>query len=448
MAQEAYKDGLCLDDVTRTVADGLCTSCGTCAGICPTDAIAMCISDGLFVPEIDGAKCNHCGLCRECCPGHVVDFVALNSRIFGKQPNDAFLGNFLECYVGYSKDESIRYNSASGGLATQILIFALEKGIIDGALVVRMKKGKPLEPEPFIARTRDEIISASKSKYCPVAANEVLDQILEEDGRFAVVGLPCHIHGIRKAEEASKRLKDKVVLHIGLMCSHAVSFTGTELLLRKMGVRKGQVTKLDYRGRGWPGSMSIQTDNRETLTIPLVGSWRAYWSLFSSFFFTPLRCIMCPDQTNWLSDISLGDAWLPELKYDKIGESVIIARTETAKDIITLMSSSCVLSIRAVSAEKVIISQGLNLQFKKTDLNLRMSVLDLLGRKIPSFNPLPTPTGSHLVFPRAVFPYFSIKISSSKHFRALLLYAPFPLFRLYYGIYKLLCSVRGSGCSV
>ena len=34
-----------------------------------------------------------------------------------------------------------------------------------------MKKDNPLEPEPFIARTREEIIEASKSKYCPVPAN-------------------------------------------------------------------------------------------------------------------------------------------------------------------------------------------------------------------------------------------------------------------------------------
>jgi coenzyme F420 hydrogenase subunit beta len=46
--------------------------------------------------------------------------------------------------------------------------FALEEGIIDGALVTRMKKDRPLEPEPFIARTREEIIEASKSKYCGV----------------------------------------------------------------------------------------------------------------------------------------------------------------------------------------------------------------------------------------------------------------------------------------
>jgi len=53
------------------------------------------------------------------------------------------------------------------GVVTQLLIFLLEKGIIDGALVVRMREDQPLEPEPFIARTKEEIISTSKFKYCP-----------------------------------------------------------------------------------------------------------------------------------------------------------------------------------------------------------------------------------------------------------------------------------------
>lgn len=53
-------------------------------------------------------------------------------------------------------------------MVSALLIFALEQGIIDGALVTKMSENNPLEPQPFIARTREEIISAAKSKYCPV----------------------------------------------------------------------------------------------------------------------------------------------------------------------------------------------------------------------------------------------------------------------------------------
>jgi len=40
--------------------------------------------------------------------------------------------HYLNCYIGHSTDYNIRYNSASGGHVTQLSIFALEVGIIDG----------------------------------------------------------------------------------------------------------------------------------------------------------------------------------------------------------------------------------------------------------------------------------------------------------------------------
>ena len=299
------------------VQEGLCCGCGTCAGICPANAIKMIKTPGLHKPQIDENKCIHCELCIQSCPGHSVNFEDLSLKIFGEPYKSSSEGKYLSCYVGYSTDDKIRYNSTSGGLITQLLLFALENNIIDGVLTTKMRKDNPLETEPFIARTREEIIEASKSKYCPVAANICLTEILKEDGRFAVVGLPCHIHGIRKAEQLNKQLKKKIVLKLGLLCSHTVDFEGTKFIINKMGFSEDEITSIAYRGAGWPGSMRIKTKSGVSSRLPLVGSWYAYWIVFSSFFFTPMRCTMCPDQAAELADISFGDAWLPEFKNEK-----------------------------------------------------------------------------------------------------------------------------------
>jgi coenzyme F420 hydrogenase subunit beta len=427
--------------IAQVAQGGLCCGCGTCAGVCPTEAIRMNVSQGLYVPEIEDEKCSRCRVCIESCPGHSVDFKALCSKIFGGQPENTLLGNYLGCYIGHSTDDEIRYNSSSGGIVTQLLIFALENNFIDGALVTRMRKDNPLEPEAFIARTREEVISASKSKYCPVAANIGLRQILKENGRFAVVGLPCHIHGVRKAERVFKLLDRRIVLHIGLLCSHMVNFAGTDLLLEKMRIKKEQVRKLNYRGKGWPGSMSVEVKHRSNLSIPLIGGWNAYWPVFSSFFFTPMRCTMCPDQTSELADISLGDAWLPELKYEKSGESIIITRTKAGEDILALAASAQAISIKRVDAEKVKQSQAVNLTFKKNDLTSRLPLLSLLGKETPKFNPEINARGSPIALLQAFFIYFNIRLSSNKYFKSLLVYVPFPMFRLYYGMYKFLSLI-------
>lgn len=419
----------------------LCTGCGTCAGVCPTEAIKINVSEGVYVPEVEKEKCVGCGLCVESCPGYSVNFEDLNMKIFKKQPEDESLGNYLRCYVGHSNDMDIRYTSASGGIASQLLIFALERGLIDGALVVRMKSNKPLETEPLIARTRKEVVDASKSKYCPTAPNEALKQILKENGKFAVVGLPCHIHGIRKAEEVCKKLKERIVLHIGLMCSHMVNYIGTEFLLEKLGIDEAQVKSLSYRGNGWPGGMSVKVKNGSNKSIPLLGSWHSYWAIFSSYFFTPMRCLMCPDQTAELADISLGDAWLPELRHDRIGKSIIVTRTKIAEDILSAMSSTKVISLMAVESAKVKQTQGLNLKFKKDFFGTRLSMLRLFGNQTPKFKASAGNIWSPINFSRAFYPYFNIQLSSSKHVKSLLTHVPFPLFRLYFGVFKILSLI-------
>jgi coenzyme F420 hydrogenase subunit beta len=429
---------LILSDI---INEGLCLGCGTCAGVCPTDAISMHMSKGLFVPEINQEKCNNCQLCVRSCPGYSVDFEALGAKIFGEEPNSKTIGNWIQCYVGHSTNEQLRHYSTSGGMITQLLIFALNNDIIDGAVVTRMNKNNPLEPESFIARTAEEIIEASKSKYCPVETNSCLKQILKEEGRFAVVGLPCHIHGVRKAEMLFKKLKKRIVLHVGLLCSHTVDFSGTSFLLEKLRIQKGNVSRIAYRGNGWPGTMSIETKNGAKMDLPLFGDWNAYWSTFSSFFFTPMRCTLCPDQAAELADISLGDAWLPELKGEKDGASIIVSRTNEGESLLNKAHAAKVISIKRVGVEKVEQSQFINLKLKKEDLPDRLHIMNLMGKETPTFNPSLQQSNSFISALRNFYIYFNIKASSNTRFRSLLLNTPFPLIRLYYGIYKSLSKI-------
>jgi coenzyme F420 hydrogenase subunit beta len=432
-----------LDNVRVVVTDGLCTGCGVCAGICPYEAVSMHISNGLFLPKIDEDKCTKCQLCVQTCPGHSVDFEELNSEIFGQQPEDGLLGNFLECYVGHSNDDEVRFDSTSGGIVTQLLVFALEKGLIDGALVVRMRGDNPLEPEPFIARTTKEIISASRSKYCPVPINDAVKHILKEDGRFAVVGLPCHIHGVRKAEKKIKELREKIVLHLGIMCSHTVNFFGTEHLIKKLDIARDRVAKIDFRGHGWPGSMVIALKDSSTTIIPYVGRWKAYWPIFSSFFFTPRRCLMCPDETNELADISLGDAWIPELKGETKGEAVVVVRTKKGEEILDSALSAGVITLKPIRCQIVKNSQAVPLKFKKNDIGVRLAMVESSGQKTPNFNSIPCSSSSPSIFSfvRSLFVFFNVQMSENKILEKLLIGVPFPILRLYYGVYKFLSSV-------
>jgi len=346
------------------------------------------------------------------------------------------VGYFQTCYVGHSDDKEVSSVCSSGGVVDELLIYALESGMIDGAVVARMKADNPLETEAFVARNREEVLSASRSKYCPVATGVVLERLRHEKGRFAVVGLPCHIHGVRKAEAAVPSLNGKIALCIGLFCGHTVSFEGTDVILDKLRVRKSDVARLYYRGNRGPDSMRVQLKNGQTLKVRFNYDWKAYWNVFSSFLFTPLRCLMCPDQFNELADLSVGDAWLREFRRDKSAESVVVVRTSEARDFLTQVVRNRSVSLRPLTLDKIKESQAFSVDFKKKQFAGRLKFLNILGYSVPDVHLSGCSSGGFLSFVGAFFSYLSFRVSSCSRLKGVLVAVPLPLFRLYFGVFK------------
>src|SRR3972149_2301076 len=108
---------------SEVIAKGLCCGCGTCEGVCSKDAIKMVASKGLFKPQINTEACTGCQLCVKACPGGNLDMNELQLKVFGHKPVRRTMGNYQACYTGYALNDEIRFNSASGGIITQLLIF-------------------------------------------------------------------------------------------------------------------------------------------------------------------------------------------------------------------------------------------------------------------------------------------------------------------------------------
>ncbi len=373
--------------IIETVKNKLCHGCGTCESLCPNSAICLTKNSrkGEYLPILDEQKCNQCGICFKVCPGHSVDFQLLNGDKLGVVSNSLYVGNYDALYIGHARDNDVRYHSTSGGMVTAFLIFALEEGIIDGALVTRMSAEDPLRPEPFIARNRKDIISAAGSKYCPVPVNIALKAVLENEGKYAVVGLPCHLHGLRKAQVLNKRLREQIVLCLGIFCGNTISFLGTEYLLNQLGVRKEEIEKLDYRCDGWPGNLTIYLKgNRKKISIPYM---KYHDNMFGSF--TPYRCTLCSDKLAELSDISFGDAWFPEFFVDKLGKSLLIVRNKEANYILHKIMSLGMAELNEITIDKLMQLQG-GLEYfaswKKRKILCRLNIARFLGKRVPSYN--------------------------------------------------------------
>jgi coenzyme F420 hydrogenase subunit beta len=318
------------DNVSGIVRDGLCIGCGTCAAVCPEQAIRL-VDDDFFgyTVDIDEQICNRCGLCLSCCPSHDLSPYQLPAT----SGVEKYLGNLRGTYLGYSLDSSARFEASSGGLASELVALACEAGIVDGAIVTRMNAEKPLKAEPYLAKTADEIRAARGSKYNLSPVGLAIREILRESGKFAVVGLPCHLHAVSRATAAMPELDSKIVLRIGLFCHRTAYPAATEFMLRREGLAVSEVESVAYKGEGWPGSMRVQLKSGEMRFFYSPYYFRLY---FHPPFFTPRRCFVCVDSTAQLADVSLGDAWLPQLaEIDRLGTSAITVRTDTGEALLT-----------------------------------------------------------------------------------------------------------------
>jgi len=346
--------------IQEIVRQNLCIGCGTCAVLCPKNALKIveCPETGTYQPQLDDSKCNRCGICLKTCPGIEADFNKLNLITFDQRLKYPFVGNFLKCYSGHATDQSVRFKSTSGGLIPALAMFALEIGLADGVLTTRANPEKPLRPHSFVARTKEEVMSAVGSKYCPVPANSALDDILENQGRYIVVGLPCHVQGVRKAQALNKELKDRIPLVFGIVCNHAPTFHAIAYLLKKCKIPEDKIAKLEYRSKGWPGGINITMDDCSEHFIPFNSSY--YWGYVFQKFFWSKRCMICNDKLCLLADIIFMDAWLPEFSSDKIGSSLIVVRSKNGADLIAKAMEKGIVELSPVPIEAVLRSQILS----------------------------------------------------------------------------------------
>jgi len=424
------------DNNVRRIKDaGFCTGCGMCAGVCPFGAIEIERNHrGTFLPAIDSKKCTGCMFCLKVCPAYLTDSEKLSDFVFGKTPDDTSIGNVINCYIGHSVEEKVRLNASSGGIVTSLLLFGIENQMVDGALVTKMRKDNPLEPEMIIARARMDVVESAGSKYCPTSMSMAIKTIRSQEGKFAVVGLPCQIEGIRKAEMLDEKLRDKIVIHIGLFCSHTVNFVGTDLLLQRMGIYGENIVGLRYRGRGWPGEMSIKLRNGNEIRVP----YRHFWNgLFGAFFFAPVCCTVCADATNELADLSVGDPWLPELRAGLEGESLVVVRTEIGQRYLDLARDHGYLHIQHIDSSAVKISQSCNLIFKKRALGTRVHFLNSLNRTT-YLVPSKSADWNARYCLSTFLVYLNIYASSNRYLKIFLKYTPLWLMRMYF---KFVCAL-------
>lgn len=374
------------DNVSKIVESGLCTSCGICHGVCSHGSISFNYGKERNTPIVDGSLCVSCGQCLDVCPGKGIDLVAKGRNLFGNQncaKYNTYCGYYLTSFTGFSNDEEIRYHSASGGMVTSFLIYLLDKKVIEGALVVRYRKENPFELEPFIAKTKEELLQSRGSKYLVLSYDKVVNDIKSFSGKLVVVGLPCQIQGLRNWAEQNRGIKEKIIGYFGIYCSLNKTKHSMDYYLEKYQINRSKVGYFSFRDDGCLGFMKfVDRDGNVMKKIPYLSFWFGTHS-----FFQNRRCLLCADHYGELADISFGDINIAPYNEDKVGISSLVVRNPYWLDLLRNASSDGVISINECPIDDINKSQRYAKIHKKgAGIQSFFNVRKLLGKENPKYD--------------------------------------------------------------
>ncbi len=325
-----------------------------------------------------------CGLCLKVCPSSSEgdDEDAIGKHLYSDVPDihhRTETGYYLSTYVGYS--EKNRDTSASGGAATWLLEELFSTGIVDHVICV-ISTGDPDKLFEFtILSTLEDMRNGAGSAYYPVEMSEILRHVMEVPGRYAITGLPCSIKAVRLAQNKNAKLRERIVVTIGLVCGQMKSKHFTDYIAALASVRD-KVTKVRYRGKSRDRPA---TDYHYNFTITDGEECRIHWSdgiaeAWTNRWFTPEACNYCDDVFAECADVTCMDAWLPEYSADGRGTSLVLVRSPLVQEVIERGQG---IRLDPISIEQVVQSQAGIVATKRQQLAYRLYLNDGQEHKAP-----------------------------------------------------------------
>jgi coenzyme F420 hydrogenase subunit beta len=146
----------------------------------------------------------------------------------------SLLGQYERLVAARATDLNVLGAGQDGGAVTALLAYCMDEGLIDGVIAT----GDAGKPSSRVVRSKDELLDTAGSKYSAIPVLSALKDA-EEITNAAVVGLPCHVYGIRKTQffpglmahgyevgESGERIKvPNIAYVIGLFCTERTSTT-------------------------------------------------------------------------------------------------------------------------------------------------------------------------------------------------------------------------------
>jgi len=314
----------------EVIYNGLCCYCGSCGAFCKEY-----ITYENEIP-VTKKKCYEIhGACYDFCPRTFFAPFEVERAVFGETRTDNLLGYYKgDIFTARATDDAILKSAQDGGVVSALLVYLLEQGEIDAAVV--SKTSEDWVAEPFVATNRADVLAAAGSKYtqCP-SVSGVGDALEQGYKNVALVGLPCHIQGMRKVQLSTgfDVGADRVKLLIGLLCSETFDMPMLMTKLEELGTSIKEVTKFNIK----KGSFIVYTKAGKEIKTPIKNMRGCVRE----------ACDYCYDFAAEFADISVGSIG------SEFGWSTVITRTDAAKDLVERAKKAGVIETKKLSEKEV-----------------------------------------------------------------------------------------------
>lgn len=322
--------GNIMDLEREVVYNGLCCYCGTCGAFCKEY-----ITYENEIP-VTKKKCYEIyGACYDFCPRTSFAPFEVERAVFGATRTDNLLGYYKgDILTARATDEAIRAVAQDGGVVSALLVSLLEQGEIDAAVV--SKTSETWEPEPFVATKKEDILAAAGSKYtqCPSVLG-VGDAFEQGYKQVALVGLPCHIQGMRKVQLSTgfDVGAGRVKILIGLFCSETFEMSMLKNKLEELGTSIEEVEKFNIK----KGSFIIHTKAGNEIKTPIKKMSECVRE----------ACNYCYDFAAEFADVSVGSIG------SELGWSTVITRSDAGENLVKRAEEEGVIETKKLSEEQI-----------------------------------------------------------------------------------------------
>jgi coenzyme F420 hydrogenase subunit beta len=313
----------------------------------------------------------------EACPGAKVNAWGASDDVH------PYWGPWRSINTGYATDDKVRFEGASGGAISALLIHALATGLVDRVVQVRADPRAPTQNFVATSRSREDVLAGAGSRYASSSPLANIDAILDEGGSIAFVGKPCDVSALRLLGAVDVRVARHVRLMLSFFCGGVPSRAGVQSILKALGTTEEDIVAFRYRGQGWPGSAAATTRDGQVLEMSYGESWGDYLAKEVQF-----RCKICPDAVGGSADISCADAWYGDERgypsfEEQDGRSLIIPRTETGERVLREAVEVGVIALQALPISDIDLMQPAQAARKRL-VRSRLSGLRVMLQPAPN----------------------------------------------------------------